>query len=437
MGTRTAVATPTRSLMFLALATLLSQGANAARLEYEASVSVIHNSNIILSETEEVSETTIVPGITFELSQEGAAVDLIGRGNVRYLYYTGDSFDDEVRGEFSGHMRWRAIPDRLDLVVEDYLSEQPIDILSPFTPSNTQQVNVLIGGPTLYLHFGGSTRGQIDVRYSQSRAEDIDEFDGDRLNGAFRLLHDFSPTDRGSLNLETNRVDFDAASSAADFDRHDGYLNYQRNLNKIDFSIDAGYSRLEFDHGDDFSTTLARADLNWRITPESTFRIGAKRQFSDTTQNLAQTPIGPDQPIGTDIDASGTIVSGDPYRERTLTLGYRHAGVVHSFDAGAYSTRSRYLDDDTFDNDLDGANLGYEYRLRPLLSLVASADYQRREFDNLARRDRDTTLSAGIIKQFTRNWIGRLDLRHRSRDSSVQGFSYDDNAVIVSIIYRR
>ncbi|QDH69757.1 porin family protein [Marilutibacter alkalisoli] len=441
MDTGTRRGTPGHTLLFLALASLLPQVAGAIDLEYEASLGVIHNSNIALSETDEISETTISPGIAFEVSQEGATLELAGRGNVRYLHYTGNSFDDEFRGQFTGHLRWRVIPERLDFIAEDYLSEQPVDILSSFAPNNTQRVNIVTGGPTLYLRFNGNTRGQFDLRYSRSHAEETTDFNGHRYNAALRVLRDFSATTRGSLNLESTRVDFDEAGSSVDYDRHDGYLNFQRNLNRIDFSLDAGYSRLERDGigGDhsNHSSALFRADFNWRATAFGTLSLHADHQFSDATQALSKLSLGPEAPVGTDIDPGGTVISSDTYRQRDIRATWHQADDVSTLDVGVYRTRSRYIGDDSFDNDVSGAHINYEYRIRPLLTVSASAFHQRREFDNLDRRDRDTVLTAGVSRQFTRHWIGRFDLRRISRNSTSPGLSHDDNAVIVSVIYRR
>ena len=421
----------------LALGLSIAPAVDAVELDYEISAGVVHNSNIILSETEEISETTITPGFDFILSHEGRSVDLVGRGNARYLYYTGDTFDNEVRGEFSGQMRWRMLPERLDFVVEDYLSQQPVDILSPVTPSNTQRINILIGGPTLYADFSGRTRGQLDARYSRSQAEDSSEFDADRINAAFRVLHELGPTSRTSFNVESNQVEFDDASATDDYDRLDGYVNFQRNLRQLDFSVDLGYSSLDIVDGESYSSPLGRLSVGWRFSPETSIEAKASYQFSDTAQSLASMAIDPDVPIGTDIDVSGVIVSSDPYEQRRIDLRYNHAGIRHGFDASAWHERSEYIEADDFDNTNSGAYLGYTYRITPLLDLVASVDHQRRDFLVTSRLDRDTNFSIGLVKRFTRHWSTRLDLRRRSRDSSVQGFSYDDNAVSVSLVYRR
>ncbi|MEP6634985.1 MAG: outer membrane beta-barrel protein, partial [Luteimonas sp.] len=60
-----------------------------------------------------------------------------------------------------------------------------------------------------------------------------------------------------------------------------------------------------------------------------------------------------------------------------------------------------------------------------------------RDYDDLSRTDRDSLASLGLVNQFSRHWIGRIDLQHRKRDSSAPGQDYDENAAVVSFSYRR
>lgn len=426
-----------RSLLCVALLAVLPQTARAAELDYRLDFAVSHNSNITLSEDDPVSETTLSPGVSFELTQSGTSVEMIARGDFRYLSYTGDTFDDEVRGRFSGHLNWEAIPERLDFVVEDYLSDQPVDILSPFTPNNTQRINIFTGGPTLHARFGKTTRGQLDLRYSHSRAEETSDFDGERYNAAVRVLHEISVTDLVSFNLETNRVDFEQNDGFPNYTRNDGYVSYLRNLKDIDMSFDLGYSELDLENDDTHTSPLARASIGWRITPHTTLDARASYQFSDATQNLATRPGAADDAIGSDINSGDVLITADTYRQRRIDLGYRFTSVRSDLEIGPYYERAKYIGDPSFDNDNRGIYIDYRYRLQPLLTLTATVAHQRRDFDNLDREDRDSTYAVGLIKRFTRHWSARLDLRRTTRNSSAPGSSYDDNAAIVSVSYQR
>ena len=127
-----------------------------------------------------------------------------------------NTFDDRFRGKFAGNVNWTLLPERLDWVFEDYMSPQQIDEFASSSPDNEQQVNLFVTGPTLYARFGAATRGQFDLRYGNSYAEENDEFNGDRYSAAARVLHDDrcdhedqrQPGSGGRPSTTTRRRDF-------------------------------------------------------------------------------------------------------------------------------------------------------------------------------------------------------------------------------------
>lgn len=72
---------------------------------------------------------------------------------------------------------------------------------------------------------------------------------------------------------------------------------------------------------------------------------------------------------------------------------------------------------------------------RTTFSFLAAQD--TREFDDLSRTDKDFTANIGLKHEFTRHWVGRVDLQHRKRDSSIALQSYNENAIIFAFSYVR
>jgi hypothetical protein len=128
------------------LAAAFTEGADAARLNYRLEILGLHSDNINLSESDEQAETVFAPRIGFDFKEEGAAVEVQARGEIERRIYSGNEFDDETRSGFAGQLNWSLFPERLNLVVEDYLSEEPINFRDGRFPGNLQQVNVLVGG---------------------------------------------------------------------------------------------------------------------------------------------------------------------------------------------------------------------------------------------------------------------------------------------------
>src|SRR5688572_5990034 len=196
------------ALCIALLVAIAGGDAHAGRLNYEIELGGLYSDNIDLSEDDQVEESALIPHFQFDYVHEGSAVGVQLRGAVERRFYINDRYPDETRGEFAGQLSWMILPERLSFVVEDYLSEEPINFRDGRYPGNLQSVNALIMGPSFYARFGGATRFQLDVRGARSEAEVSDGFDGDRFSVAAVLERDFSPINQGSLHLVSTRAEF-------------------------------------------------------------------------------------------------------------------------------------------------------------------------------------------------------------------------------------
>lgn len=427
----------------IALLVVLSGSAAAIDVDYELGVAAKHSDNINLSDDNPVSDTIISPRLFFLAEQVGRTVELAAQGNVEYRYYTGDTFDDEVRGRFVGALNWMVVPQRLDFVLQDYLSVQPVNELVEFSPSNQQQVNVFVAGPTLHARFGGTTRGQLDMRYINTYAEERDEFDSDRFTAAARLVRELSATRSVSANLEASDTSFDRADQAADYRRYDGFVNTRMQRQHLDLSLDLGYSRLDFEENitlggrdTESSYPLARATVNWRMTPRSVLATTVRYQVTDATQSL-MAPADFDRRDFNDFRGPNNLSEPNVFRERMVRVRYGYTGDRTRVQFGPYYRRIRYLEEVVESQERRGLTLSLEHRLRPRLTLSGYAAREDREFLGVGREDEDSILSVGLENRFTRHWSGRVDLQRRERDSNEASRSYAENAIMVSFSYRR
>lgn len=438
---------PARSRLALlgaALATLLpglaTPTADAARLDYTLGISALHSDNIGASASAAGSDTVLAPSLRFDVSQEGSAARLDATGTLQYLDYLDDSFDDGVRGALAGRGVWSVLPGRLDLVAEDYLSRQAIDSLAGFSPGNEQQTNVFIAGPSLYGRLGPTTRAQLDLRYTDARAEDSDTFDSQRLGAAVRLVRQVTATWRVGLNLESTRVDFDTGPDSDDYRRDDGFVRLESELRRLALSLDVGYSRLRFDGDRDAaSAPLLRGRAQWPAGSRGTFDAAIGYQFADAAQELALQRADIDGPVTAIVGNPQVPVTAEVFRQRRAELGYVYAGERFGAQLRPYYQRIAYVDAQALaqDQDTRGGLLELRWRLREATTIDLQVAHDRRNYDALDRRDRDSTARVGLAHAFTRQWTGRVDLLRRERGSSVPGQDFDENAISVSLLYRR
>jgi hypothetical protein len=422
-----------------ALLAALPGAVQAVDVDYQVGVSLLHSDNINLGQNNQIAESVLSPSLHVQAEENGSTFQLKAIGDLQYLDYLGNKFGDEARGQFNGQFNWNVVPDRVHFVIEDYLSRQPISVLNAFSPTNQQQINVFVAGPSFYARFGEATRAQFDLRYSNSYAEESKNFNGDRFNAAIRLVRELSSRDRLSLTVEGTKADFDrTGAGTSDYKRYDAYLGFTRKLKSVNLGFDVGYSRLEVDDAlDNASAPLVRGNLEWNVTSRSAFTADFSYQFADAAEDLVTRAGDLQGAIISDISTADVLVGPSVFRQRRLVLGYQFTGERFTFQLHPQYQRIRYEDALVPDQQSRGGylELGYKVQPRTTLSLLFAQD--TREFDDLSRSDRDQTINLGLKHEFTRHWVARLDLQHRRRDSSIALQSYDENAVIVAFSYRR
>ncbi|MEP6907982.1 MAG: outer membrane beta-barrel protein [Pseudoxanthomonas sp.] len=428
------------SALAAALLLALPHAAQAARLNYELGFRAMHSDNIRLSEFDEIGETVLSPQLRFDFEHDSAVLKTTFRGDMQYLDYRDDSYKDDTRGEFQGELDWTILPERMSFMARDSLSRQSVSSLAAFTPGNQQQINVFEAGPSFFARFGQTTQGQLDVRYTNSYAEETQTFNSDRYTVAARLTRDLSPTDRISGNVEGTRTEYDAISELYDYERYDGFINYTSKLSRVDISLDGGYSVLQPKSGDSTSGSLFRSNISWRVMPRSVLSANLSYQFADAAQDLilrVGQPSDPGGPIIGNPDNPNLQIIPDTFRQKRANLGYEFTGERLTLQLQPYYEQLRYIRDSSFDQNNYGAYLIASYQLRPqtFVSLLGARLY--REFEGIDRDDNDTTIGVALTSRLSRHWGSQLDYQYRKRDSSVAGQNYVENVLAVSFTYYR
>lgn len=450
-GKPPAIRRPARARLPLAILLLAPGPALATAFNYEIGLGLRHDDNVNLSEDEPESDTILTGTLRFNARKDTPKFDLRARGNLRYLNYLGGTFDDEIRGELSGAVDWTILPNRLHWVAEDYLSQQAVDILGSPDPSNQQRVNIFMTGPSLLFRLGRHNVGQIDVRYMDTYAEETQSFNGDRLIARASILRELSPTTVASFNLEGSQSEFDENAESNDYKRWDAYFTFQRKLPRLRVKADVGYTELKPEGpGDNSSSALLRASVDWSPRGRHTFTGRADYQIADAAQYLirrssdlanetyASTVTSSELLDNYDTLGNGSLVIGaEAYRERRVDVGYRYDGDRFTLRFHPYVQRVRYLEELTTTPDLDrnshGSAMSFDYKVRPTLGLSVNAYNQNVRYPSLDRDDHLWGATIALTDRSARNWRWRLEYGHGRRESSVPGESYMDNIIAFSI----
>ncbi len=420
----------------VAFATALPAQAPAVELKYDIGAYVLHSDNINLSDNAPQEDTLLEPTMRFSINQTGSDVKIDGRGQVQYTDYLDDTYDDEFRGNFAGSLDWAVLPSRMNLVFQDYLGQQTIDDLDPATPDNLQQVNLFVFGPSFYTRFNPSTRGQFDLRYGNTWAEETKSFDGDRYNGAARVRHEASPTTEFTGTLEATQVKYDDGGDA-DYDRYDAYVSYKGRRAALDADWDIGYSKLKLDSGFDDDAPLVRGSLTWRMTQRSRLRGDLRYQYTDATQYLITPVVDFGERRFNEILYTDIEVDTNVFQEKTVRVAYDYEGARTTLRLQPYYLDLDYVNDLGDDRSIEGAAFDIAYRITPLVTASMLVTHERNKYDDFDREDKDTLVDVGLGKRFTRHWSGRVGYRYRHRNSNLIDQDYEENVVTLAVAYTR
>lgn len=410
----------------------------ATRVDYTVDAGVEHNSNILMTPTDPISQRYARAGLGFNITENASALQLGLSGRAEYRDYRDDVFGDTVDGVLSGRMNWIAIPDRLSFSAEDSLTIQPVDALAPNAPGNRQQVNVLSLGPNLLFDWSPTWRGRAELRYINNNAEVTDDFNSQHLAFALSATRDISPTSTLSVLAQARHVDFDDDIAGRDYRQADLFARYTRDLAHFKLAVDAGYSHINYrsDSAGDRTDPLLRADLSWNPTSRSTLTARVFNQFSDMSSDALRN-ISAEMPatVLDNILTGDSVANASPYVTRGSEIGYEYMAVRSRYTLGGTTQKRDYVDSDALDQKSRSAHLDAEWDLRPNLTFGVFAIHDKVDFTSLYREDR--TLRAGAILryQMARHWNLGLNWQRYKRDSTDPGQAVAQNIVYLNLSY--
>jgi len=425
----------------LALAAATAPGTLlAGQLDYTLYGGIERSDNIALTAQDPMSESVLVPGMSFSYLQQGAVLQANFAGNFEYRDYLTRRFSDQAQLQLAGQANWTILPARLDLEMQDYAGVQPIDRLASTGPDNLQQTNVFTFGPVLHFLLGGSTRGQAAVHYISSYAEKTKDFNSHRTQESLGVTRDMNATDRLSLNLEVQQVSLTELAAIPDYDRREVLAGYMSELAHLEIDLALGWSQLDFKEAgmQTASGPLQRLTMDYRPTERSTLSLSAAREYSDAAQDmLLQAPTGFLEGTGRGVDVGNVTVDAQVYLERRLRLAYTFEDDRLTLTAAPLYRRLGYVNDPTLDQTTRGAGINISYRLRPTLTLSMVSVYERLAYDTIDRRDTTINYGLDIVNHLNRRWGWRISLLHQQRSSNQAEQDYRENQIYFGILYNR
>ena len=259
--------------------------AHAVRIDYVADMGIERNDNVLMSSTDPASSSALRAGFGVVVSEETSTVQANFGGRFEYWNYVDGPQSNALETSLAGRLNWFLVPETLSFTVEDSLEMRPIDRFAPDSTNNRQRVNVLSAGPNLHFNWNQAVRGRAELRWIDSNAEEADDFESERISASLHAIRELDPTSSLTLSARGQEVDFDNDVTARDYRRYDGYLRYQKNLARVSFALDAGYTWVDYADGSSTSHPMVRGAGEWRISPRNAVSLGIAHQLTDSSDS--------------------------------------------------------------------------------------------------------------------------------------------------------
>ncbi|HEY7739923.1 MAG TPA: hypothetical protein VIB01_04840 [Steroidobacteraceae bacterium] len=339
-------------------ATMLAAAASAQETTFSVSAGATHSDNVGRTAANEQSDTIAEAGMQLGWAHDGR-LDADVTVNARYLSYLDDTFDDELVGGLNGRLVYAFLPDRFTWTVEDDFGQSFIDPRDVETPANRQNLNVFSTGPTLILPLGSRTQVSVSGRWSDVNYEES-ELDSERLLGMVALSRAMSDTSSLSLNLSSQRVEFDASPPNSDYDLHSAWLRYQVRGSRTTIEVSGGMTSLH-DFGERSDGPLFDLTLTREVGARSSLFVNIGTRFYDAADSFVRDRGFQDILTGNE-DA---VPARDPFQQDYANLSWTIEGARSTLELSSDWRDEEREVDATFDRESIGVGLELSRRIGP------------------------------------------------------------------------
>ena len=407
------------------------------RTDYELGVSVLHSDNIGLVPENQQDDWVIAPTLTFDLRRNSSRLRLAARGSAQYLDYTQGSFPNGARGALAAQANWVIAPGQLEFMAADHLTRRPVDSLVSYNPSNMQQINVFVAGPTWVARLSPATRARFDLRMSDSIAEKTHEIDGQQYLLSGSIDHDLAPNRSISAAVSTEQVNFKKRSQANDYKRNSAFVRYGSQMRTVQLQADIGWSQANISAINAKSSgPLIRADIGWNPHPNHTLRLRMTQQYADTTEDVITHSLDDRSVLIQDFLNNEGVVTPQVYRDRRVQLHYDYRSNRLTVNSELEADRATPLHVGGEGWHAVLGSVSATWQLTPTWTANAYAAAFRRTLINQPGNDRNQFIGTGFGYRWNTHWSARVDFQHRVRRTPIQVQNFKENGIVFYIGYQ-
>jgi hypothetical protein len=342
--------------------------------------------------------------------------------------YREEIFGDETVYNLKSSLVWTLSPQRFTWTVEDTYDETQITPTVADTPANRTNVNVFSTGPDFYIRLNPVHTLALGARLGNVYTGRANT-DNDRVSGSARWLYQSTAITTYSLNFDTLKVNYEN-SALNNYLNHNVFLGVDYRPSRSQYLVDLGVTRFDPDRGETLDEMLVRLSWIRHLTPESRLGVSASGEFLDTGADLLEASTS-SVPLATQ---TAGVVTSDVYYTRRGSIFYIRQGSQLVIDVSLFSQELDFeiLPEDRKEN---GGQLKLDILYSGTTTVTLIGKQTRSDYLNFVRRDTDSDVAIRLGYRLTRSVNLGLEGRRLSRSSTVSAGEFDENRVLLSLLY--
>ncbi len=393
-------------------------------------------SNIKRTSFDEENEWTnsLIAGLVFR--ENTNVINTRLSSQVEYRNYVRNTFEDETLFTLDASAVWAVSPQRFTWTIEDAHRQVTLNPRQAPTPANRASINVFSTGPDFYVPLGALTTLSLGARYGNINVEDS-ESDNKRHSEDVEWVYRFSPITTFSLNYQSLNVSFDNDILNENFVRRDLFVRAQTKHATQDVALDIGTTKVERDRSSDLDKGLGRFSWTRKLTPESSFGLKLRAEYSDIGTEYAATPVSVADELAFRREPSALqdILTSDVFYTKSAEVIYSRRR--HRFGADL-TFRKREIQFETSpleDRKESGVIVEIPFNYSSAFTVAPFGDYTKTEYLAQTRTDTDRDMGVRFSYQFRRNLLLSIEGKQVRRVSSDPGAEFKDNRGLITILY--
>jgi hypothetical protein len=423
----------TKSVLFSLV--IVGQGAIAAEIGVELEVGIGETDNITRANDTvldpALDDTIYRASVALDVDHQSARSDVELRGLVAWMNYRDGPYESETLPALDATAIFRITDEALSWFATGNVGQQSVDPFQPVTPENRQDVTYLTTGPTLSIPLSSRTALRVDAWYSDI-SYDSQPLDNHRTGAQLGIVRQINPRRSLSLNVRAENTAFDDEAVFPEIDRTDAFIAFDTEGSRNVITAELGFSRFK---RLDVETDEPLATIEWerQLSPATSLILNAGTQVSDASDSFRDVQ-GDSLDLG-DVQNQQSVSA--PFREEFAGASINYGTTRTTLDLGGRWGKEEY-GDSVFagsDRDVQQLSLNVSRQLGRGWMLAGFGRSERREYDQLDRRDEDTSVGASLTWQQLRTIGVELRFERFELDSTEAGVEFTENRIYLGLRY--